>query len=73
MQGNDYLKAFLTEYNKVYSRRYRADNKLPEEFSDKDISSEEYAQWAKLARQARSNYLDGKITGEEMLEKIKME
>lgn len=73
MQGNDYLQAFLTEYNKVYSRRYRADNKLPEEFSDKDISSEEYAQWAKLARQARSNYLDGKITGEEMLEKIKME
>ena len=33
MQGNDYLLAFLTEYNKVYSRRYRADNKLPEEFS----------------------------------------
>ncbi len=73
MQGNDYLLAFLTEYNKVYSRRYRADGKLPEEFSGKDMSSEEYAQWAKLARQARSDYLDGKITGEEMLEKIKME
>ena len=73
MQGNDYLLAFLTEYNKVYSRRYRADNKLPEEFSGKDMSTEEYAQWAKLARQARSDYLDGKITGEEMLEKIKME
>ena len=73
MEENDYLLAFLTEYNKVYSRRYRADNKLPEEFSGKDMSSEEYARWAKLARQARSNYLDGKITGEEMLEKIKMD
>jgi hypothetical protein len=57
----------------MYSRRYRADGKLPEEFSGKDMSSEEYARWAKLARQARSNYLDGKITGEEMLEKIKMD
>ena len=73
IQGNDYLLAFLTEYNKVYSRRYRADGKSPEEFSGKDMSSEEYARWAKLARQARSNYLDGKITGEEMLEKIKVE
>jgi hypothetical protein len=37
------------------------------------MSSEEYSKWAKLARQARSDFLDGKITGEEMLEKIKME
>ena len=73
MQGNDYLLAFLTEYNKVYSRRYRADGKLPEEFSGKDMSLEKFSKWAKMARQARSDYLDGKITGEEMLEKIKME
>jgi len=35
------------------------DGKLPEEFSGKDMSPEEYSQWAKLARQARSDYLDG--------------
>jgi hypothetical protein len=73
MQGNDYLLAFLTKYNKVYSRRYRASGKLPEELSGKDMSSEEYSRWAKLARQARSDYLDGKITGEEMLAKIKID
>ncbi|WP_097006450.1 hypothetical protein [Lacrimispora amygdalina] len=71
IQGNDYLLAFLTEYNKVYSRRFRVDGKIPEEFSCKDMSSEEYARWAKLARQTRNDYLDGKITGEEMLTKIK--
>lgn len=73
MQGNDYLLAFLAEYNKVYSRRYCADGKLPEEFSGKDMSSEEFSKWAKMARQARDDYLDGKITGKEMLAKIKEE
>ena len=73
VQGNDYLIAFLLEYKKLYSCRYRADGKLPEEFSGKDMSLEEYSEWAKMARQARNHYLDGKITGAEMLAKVKVE
>ncbi len=71
--GSTTLLAFLTEYNKVYSRRYRATCKSETELSGKDMSAEEYASWAKLARQARSDYLDEKITGEEMLAKIKLD
>jgi hypothetical protein len=37
------------------------------------MSSEEFSKWAKMARQARDDCLDGKITGEEMMEKIKIE
>jgi hypothetical protein len=37
------------------------------------MSSEEFSKWAKMARQARDDYLDGKITGKEMLAKIKEE
>lgn len=66
------MLAFLTEYNKVYSRRYRAAYKSETELSGKDMSAEEYASWAKLACQARSDYIDGKITGEEMLAKIRV-
>ncbi len=68
-----YLLAFLTDYNKVYSRRYRANGKSLEEFSGKDMSSEEFSKWAKKARQARGDYLDGVITCEEMLEIIKVD
>ena len=59
--GSTTLLAFLTEYNKVYSRRYRAADKNETELSGKDMSVEEYASWAKLARQARSDCLDGKL------------
>lgn len=73
VEADEYLTAFLAEYNKIYSRRYRAVDKSDAELSGKDMSEEEFSLWSKLAQQARSDYLDGKITGDEMLTKIKME
>jgi len=33
----------MSRYNKVYSCRYRADNKLPVWFSGKDMSSKQFS------------------------------
>lgn len=72
VEADEYLAAFLVEYNKVYSRRYRAIDKSDAELSGKDLSAEEFAQWSKLAQQARADYLEGKLSGEKMLNRVKL-
>lgn len=73
VEADEYLAAFLVEYNKVYSRRYRAYGKAPQELRGKDMSVEDFTQWSKLVQQARIDYLEGKLSGEELIEKVKLD
>lgn len=70
---DDYLIKYNALYNKVYSRRYRADGKLQEEYSGRDMTEDEFSAWSEMASQTRRDYLDEKISGDEMLKKIKIE
>lgn len=71
--SDDYLRQYLTEYNKVYSRRYRADGKYAREFSGKDMTREQFEAWRRSASQARREYVEKKISGEELLARIRLE
>lgn len=71
--SDDYLRQYLTEYNKVYSRWYRADGKYAREFSGKDITREQFEAWRRSASRARREYVEKKISGEELLAKIRLE
>lgn len=65
--ADSYLQKFETEYNKIYSRFYRADGKLDSERSGKDMTREEFGAWSKAASKAKADYQKRLITGEEML------
>jgi hypothetical protein len=67
LEADDYLQQFETEYNKVYSRFYRADGKTDAEFSGKDMTREEFRVWSKAASKAKADYQRKLITGDEML------
>ena len=67
LEADTYLQKFETEYNKIYSRFYRADGKLDSERSGKDMTREEFRAWSKAASKAKADYQKRLITGEEML------
>jgi hypothetical protein len=67
LQSDEYLRKFETEYNKIYSRFYRADGKLDAEFSGKDMTREEFRSWSRNASKAKTDYRKKLITGDEML------
>lgn len=67
VEADTYLQKFETEYNKIYSRFYRADGKLASERSGKDMTREEFRAWSKAASKAKADYQKRLITGEEML------
>jgi len=67
VEVDTYLQKFETEYNKIYSRFYRADGKLDSERSGKDMTREEFRAWSKAASKAKADYQKRLITGEEML------
>jgi|LSQX01.2.fsa_nt_gb hypothetical protein len=72
IEADAFLQQYLTEYNKVYSRRYRAAGKYAEEHSGRDLTEEQFKAWSAMASQARRDYVEGKISGEEMLARIRV-
>ena len=64
---DDTLRQYETEYNKVYSRFYRADGKYPEEMSGKDITSEQFRAWSRAAAAARRDYRANRISAEDLM------
>ncbi len=71
IEADTYLQQYLTEYNKVYSRRFRASGKYSEEHSGRDLTEEPFKTWSAAASQARRNYVEGKISGKEMLARVR--
>lgn len=71
LEADEYLQRFETEYNKVYSRFYRADGKTGTEFTGKDMTREEFRTWSKAASKAKADYQLKLITGDEMLRIVK--
>lgn len=67
LESDEYLRKFETEYNKIYSRFYRADGKLDAEFSGKDMTRDEFRTWSKAASKAKADYQRKLITGDEMM------
>ena len=67
LEADEYLRKFETEYNKIYSRFYRADGKTDAEFSGKDMTREEFRTWSKAASKAKADYQRKLITGEDMM------
>lgn len=68
--GDPYLKKYKQVYEKIYSRRYRTDENTLTEPERKAMSRSDFLRWSRTAREARKEYLDGKISGKEMLERI---
>ena len=73
IETDTFLQQYLTEYNKVYSRRYRAAGKYSGEHSGRDLTEEQFKTWATAASQARRDYVEGNISGDEMLAKVRMD
>lgn len=67
LESDEYLRKFETEYNKIYSRFYRADGKTDAEFSGKDMTRVEFRTWSKAASKAKADYQRKLITGDEMM------
>ena len=67
---NSPLKIAQTLYNKLYSRMDRARNKFPDELTDKDMTEDDFIEWSNLFSQAREEFKDGKISGEEFIKRI---
>ena len=73
IEADTFLLQYLTEYNKVYSRRYRAAGKYAGEHSGRDLTEEQFKAWSSAASQARRDYVEGKISGEEMLARVRVD
>ncbi|WP_312636308.1 DUF6076 domain-containing protein [Oscillibacter sp.] len=73
IESDTFLLQYLTGYNKVYSRRYRAAGKYAGDHSGKDLSEEQFKAWSSAASQARRDYVDGKISGVEMLARARVD
>lgn len=48
----------------------RARNKFPDELTDKDMTEEDFNEWSNLFSEARENFKEGKISGEEFIKII---
>ena len=70
---NDPLKIAHGMYNTMYSRMTRAQDKLPRQKSDIDISEDEFIEWSNLYSKYRKDYVEKKISGEEFLKLISPE
>lgn len=69
-EENSPLKIAQTLYNKLYSRMDRARNKFPDELTDKDMTEDNFTEWSKLFSEARADFKNGKISGEEFIKTI---
>ena len=67
---NSPLKIAQTLYNKLYSRIDRERNKFPDELTDKDMSKDDFIEWSNSFSQAREEFKEGKISGEEFIKRI---
>lgn len=73
LEADAFLQQYLTAYNKIYSRRYRAAGKFEGEIGGKDLTEEQFKEWSDKASQARRDYVEGKISGEEMLARARLD
>lgn len=64
VEADTFLLQYLIEYNKVYSRRYRAAGKY---------AGEQFKSWSAAASQARRDYVEGKISGVEMPARVRVD
>lgn len=55
----------------MYSRMSRALDKLPGQESENDISEEEFKDWSNKYSKAKRDYMNGIISGDEMLNIIR--
>ena len=62
----------LTAYSKVYSRRYRAAGKYAGAHSGRNLTGAPFKAWS-AAGQARRDYVEGNISGEEMLARVRVD
>ena len=61
----------LQEYQRIYKRYFaREENPFRENLGSKFYGLT-FLEWAKIAKEARKEYKDGIISGEDMLERIK--
>lgn len=58
-------------YNTVYSRMYRAEGKLSDELSGKDMTEDEFKAWSEMAKTERKKYKNREISGQELLSRIR--
>ncbi|NLB56449.1 MAG: hypothetical protein GX811_11950, partial [Lentisphaerae bacterium] len=58
-----------TIYNRMYSRYYRMDSWDSDKSTNK-ITAEEFKVWTDMASKARHEYKAGRISGDELLERI---
>lgn len=56
LEANECLQKFETEYNRIYSRFYRADGKTDAEFSGNNMTRDEFRKWSKAASKAKADY-----------------
>lgn len=69
-QRDEVIKAFDQAKRKMYKRYERAESGINQKPSEKDLSYAEYYQWLDAATKARGDYLEGKISGEDVLKII---
>lgn len=67
-----YLLQFQTIYNRMYSRYYRMDAWDSDKPTNK-ITEEAFKAWTDMASKARQEYKAGKINGEELVRRIKID
>ena len=73
IEADTFLLQYLTEYNKVYSHRYRAAGKYAGEHSGRNLTEEQFKAWSSAASQARRDDVEGTISGEEMLARVRVD
>jgi len=72
LESDEYLRKFETEYNKIYSRFYRADGKTNADFSGKDMTRDEFRTWSKAVSKAKADYQRKLITGDDLMQIVKI-
>ncbi|HBR02925.1 MAG TPA: hypothetical protein DD738_09965, partial [Ruminiclostridium sp.] len=67
-----FLQEFQRIYNRMYSRYYRMDAWDSDRQTNK-LTEDEFKAWADVASKARQEYKRGKISGEEMLARVRLD
>lgn len=73
VRDHEVIEAFDRVKRKMYKRYERAEYRVNQKSSEKDLSYAEYYQWLDRAVRARNDYLEGKISKEEALNAIEVQ
>lgn len=72
VEQDSFLQEFQRIYNRMYSRYYRMDAWDSERPTNK-LTEEQFKAWTDTASKARLEYKSGKISGDEMLRRIRID